>query len=58
MTDLLKATRQKDTVMQRTSGGFTAMNWGLLWERNRLNLCFAGQRKSILFALKLEKWKY
>jgi len=54
MTDLLKVTRQKDTVMQRTSGGVHRDELGFtLGAQPFKSIASQGQRKSILFALKL-----
>jgi DNA replication and repair protein RecF len=54
MEELLKLTRQKDTIVQRTSAGIhrddLVFNLG---GQNFKNIASQGQRKSLLFALKL-----
>ena len=54
MEELLKLTRQKDTIVQRTSAGVhrddLVFNLG---GQNFKNIASQGQRKSLLFALKL-----
>jgi DNA replication and repair protein RecF len=54
MTELLKLTRQKDTVLGRTSGGVHRDDLVFqLGEQTFKNIASQGQRKSLLFALKL-----
>ncbi len=54
LTELLKLTRQKDTVVQRTSGGIHRDDLGLsLGTQTFKSTASQGQRKSLLFALKL-----
>lgn len=54
MPELLKLTRQKDTVVQRTSGGVHRDDLVFrLGEQTFKGIASQGQRKSLLFALKL-----
>jgi DNA replication and repair protein RecF len=54
MEDLLKLTRQKDCVVQRTSGGVHRDDLGFsLGAQTFKSVASQGQRKSLLFALKL-----
>lgn len=54
MIELLKLTRQKDTIVQRTSGGIHRDDLSLnLGRQTFKSTASQGQRKSLLFALKL-----
>lgn len=54
MFELLKLTRQKDTIVQRTSGGIHRDDLSLnLGTQTFKSTASQGQRKSLLFALKL-----
>ncbi len=58
MLDLLLASRQKDSVLQRTTIGIHKDDLLIkMGESNFKNDASQGQRKSLLFALKLAEWQ-
>ncbi len=55
---LLEKNKQKDIILQRTTAGVHKDDIGLkMGERNFKNEASQGQRKSLLFALKLAEWQ-
>ncbi len=58
MADLLKAARQKDAILQRTTAGIHRDDLIFLMDKAVFKSeASQGQRKSLLFALKLAEWQ-